>query len=162
LKFDHFTNDDVLRLTASDSTGQTAAPADGDDQAAKDLRYEAWKRDNVCIRTAPLAIDPVVSSAQSKTEFERAKAALQAALRIGKGPSILSGSPIFLGDFVLARWSDDSGVTLCNVQAVLGQLSPYSSTLIATPDGRSVPSQAERRGLRPFWYFHTGHCARWG
>jgi hypothetical protein len=64
-----------------------------------DQLYEAWKRNNVDVRICPLAIDPVVSSFQSVSEYEKVKAALQAALRVDVGPVISASSPLLLGDY---------------------------------------------------------------
>ena len=128
LEFRHFDNDDVLRLTGT--TGATGTTENVEEDIEK--QYKEWQRNNVDVRTAPMAIDPVVSSAQSKTEYEKAKAALQAALRVSIGPSISVQSAMFLGDFVLLRLAQDQGITLGSIQTISNQHSPFSANLTAT------------------------------
>ena len=129
LCFEHFGNDDVLRLTADHGTQPETGPEPETDM---DKLYDEWKKHNVDVRTAPLAIDPVVSSAQSKTEFEKAKRALQAALHVDVGPSIRSTSPLLLGEYLLISVSARGGACLANVANVTGYESPYSSSISGT------------------------------
>ena len=130
LVFRHFSNDDVLRLGVTGGTTDDGTEQNGD--ANMDQLYEAWKRNNVDVRICPLAIDPVVSSFQSVSEYEKAKAALQAALRVDVGPVISASSPLLLGDYLLIKTASQVGVTLGSVQNVAGQQSPYSSTISGT------------------------------
>ena len=80
LRFEFFSDvlDDVLRIgTTGGGTTHGTQPQDDEQEEA----YQAWKLQNVDVRTEPLAIDPVVSSAQSAKEYELRKVAMQAACR---------------------------------------------------------------------------------
>ena len=126
LSFEHFGNDDVLRLTGG------VAEHGPEQETDQDVLYVQWMRNNVDVRKAPLAIDPVVSSAQSTSEYNKAKIGLQAALRVDVGPSIRPNSPLLLGEYLLIRVSAQSGVSLANVANVAGQESPYSTSISGT------------------------------
>ena len=126
LKFQFFDDvpDDVPRIGMQGAAGADGTNADRDDS------YEEWKKQNIDIRTHPLAIDPVVSSAQTNAEYERKKKALQATLRAGRThPTPTRGSPILLGDFVLARLQANEGVELYSVTTMDGMQSPYCADL---------------------------------
>ena len=117
LSFEFFVDrhEDVLRIGMQNDTVCTEGIDEG---------YEEWKRQNIAIRTGPLGIDPVVSSAQSAAEFATRKAAMQAAIRTDPNPTVIASSAIFLGDYVLAASSPNaSGVSLFNVVGIDGSQS---------------------------------------
>ena len=103
---------------------------DGTDKNA-DKEYEEWKKQHCDVRSHPLAIDPVVSSEQSQSEFERKKRALQVALRAGNvHPTSEQSSPIFLGDFVLCSIRTASeGVDLYQVATMNAIKNPYAEDI---------------------------------
>ena len=115
----------VLRIGAREGGQDATGPTDVHDA---DAEYEEWKRHNVDVRVQPLAIDPVVSSAQTKAEFERRKANMQEALRTDRGPTINQSSPIFLGDYVLAT-TTNGGVDLFSVATIENSANAFASNL---------------------------------
>ena len=143
LTFRHLDNEDVLRLTGTGGPTTHRNADEGD----LDSMYEDWKRNNIDVRTAPLAIDPVVSSAQSQAEFARAQEALQATLRVDVGPTIRATSPVFLGDFVLVFSAGWAGVTLASIANIIGQQSPYSASISCTAILFDHKPNAEVSGL---------------
>ena len=132
LNFEFFSDihNDVLRIGTTERTGAGTAHAteqEKDDEA----EYQAWKLQNVDVRTVPLAIDPVVSSAQSSKQYDVLKAAMQAACRPDLHPTLSAASPIFMGDFVIAVGA--SGFAeLHNVASIENMMSPFATDIEVT------------------------------
>ena len=125
LQFEYFDDlgDDVLRIGMRNAEPDERTPE-------ADKEYEEWKRQNIDLRTHPLAVDPVISSEQSSAEFESKKRALQATLRSGRiHPTIVRTSPILLGDFVIVQISPSSGVDLYSVTNMNGMKNPYATDI---------------------------------
>ena len=105
LQFEHFGNEHIPRLT--ERTGPVHTGELDESQCLSILSV---------IRTQPLQIDPVCSSEQSSAEFAKAKAAMQAAVRVSRGPTLSATSAVFDSDFVLARLTaNTASVSLLNV-----------------------------------------------
>ena len=131
---------DVLRLTAE------AATTTGGNVA--DLSYEEWKRNNSNLRTEPLAIDPVLSSEQSQSDYDKARAAMQQTLRSGNvHPTIASGSALLSGDFILAAPTSTGGVELYSISSINGSRSPFATHLEFTAVQYEHTPNAEVAGM---------------
>ena len=106
-----------------------ANPEQNAEESDFDARYREWQKHHIDIRTDALAIDPVISSEQTESEYTQRKIALQATLRVDPSPTISKMAPIFLSDFVLAMPVGAIGVDLYNVQGISGTKTPFALDL---------------------------------
>ena len=118
---------DVPRI-AMTAGGTSDRTIDGE-ELDTDEAYQAWKLQNVDVRTKPMDIDPVVSSSQTEKEYEVRKAAMHAACRPDLHPTIIAASPIFMGDFVIVLQTSGHGVELYNVVNIENMKSPFATAL---------------------------------
>ena len=115
----HDLEPDVLRIAFDGSLAEDGGSATEEDAE--------WRRKHFPYRTLPLAIDPVVSSAQTEAEFQAAKAAFERTLRGGNEPSSSKASSIVDGCFMLVFLSDAScGVDLVKCCGLARGQGPYS------------------------------------
>ena len=91
--------------------------------------YEEFKRRVLNIRDKPFAIDPVISSEQTLAQFEKAKRAMRATIREGRGPTVNKLSPVLDGDLVLAKEPASPAVSLYKVEGLATGHTPYTTDL---------------------------------
>ncbi|MGA1240570.1 MAG: hypothetical protein ACO3XZ_07520, partial [Ilumatobacteraceae bacterium] len=109
------------------------AGGSSEQQNDKDAEYDEWKRMWLNVRDEPFAIDPVISSEQTKAQYESKKRAMQEALRSGRGPTVdTKHSLIFDGDLLLAKENNSVGVSLYKVEALGKAQTPRSVDLQLT------------------------------
>lgn len=83
-------------------------------QEQEDEEDSAWSREYLCVRDAPFAVDPVISSEQSQSEYEKRKREYQATIRC-RGPTSARTSPVFDGDLLLVTLTEP-GIFLAKVE----------------------------------------------
>ena len=130
LEFEFFdTTADLAELQEAAEQNQNLNDEPNDPETV----YREYKRRVLNIRDEPLAIDPVISSEQTPAQFERAKAAMRAAIREGRGPTVSKQSPVLDGDLLLASEPDSAGVvSLYKVEGLGIGHTPYTTDLLMT------------------------------
>ena len=124
LQFEMF-EQDVPLLGCNDSV---QAPDEDADALSKDAYLQAIKRRFFGLRSTALAIDPVISDQQTKTQYESRLRALQLTLR-SRGPTVSRMSAVLNGEFVFASSGSADHVSLFKVITLGKMQSPTAVNL---------------------------------
>jgi hypothetical protein len=134
LTFRHFYNEDVPRLHGPGDIPAAVPPICGTAAGTPlyEERFHEWARNiGVHIRTAPFAIDPVVSSEQTEAEFQRKRDEMEQLLFSSSTPSLSQSTPLFSGSKILVSPAGANGVTLYHVQTISRHTCATSSNVMA-------------------------------
>ena len=138
LVFAHFDNSEIPRLQGPREDGATTVPQQFQDAGTGAQHggtvptYDEWLASSgICIRKGPLAIDPVISSEQSKAEFDRKRAAMERLIFVSDIPCLTQAAPVWSGCKVLATGTRGGGVSLYQVLSIGRLQSPHTPGVVA-------------------------------